>query len=209
MKHTLTYAIITAFCLTTVALANVQQSSQGDESQQPGQVAQKEEQKAQISLNEMKKSAALNYIHHVNEMGIELSKIARAKSQSEEVKQISQQMLQAHQDSEQLLNDLSKRENVKISKYQPADYEKTVMDQLKDMTGQQFDQAYLQTMRASHEMAARDLRALKASISDPQIKSYISDSLAGVQKYKKTISKMSQGKSMQKQAAGTASKSTY
>lgn len=184
---------LASFALCAAALANESPMHRSDQSNMSPE------------MRKFQTVMMLNQIHHINQKEIALSRIALDKSQSQEVKNFAQKMVTEHGQADQKVSDLAKSQDVSLEKFQPATYEKVESDRLAKLDGQQFDQAYMASMRMGHRHALRDLEAARNETQDPQLKSLISELTPSVRAHERSASTLVPSSKMQQ--AGTASQS--
>lgn len=169
-------------------------SSDQSSEQQAGSAQQ------QMSPSQMMAEMALNELHHINQKEIMLSEMAQNKAQSPEIKQTAQKVMQDHQALEKQVETTAKEQKVELTSFSPSTSEKAMMSRLEQLSGQQFDQAYAQTMLHSHQMATQQLKMTRKQVKNPQITSLIDQAMP-------KISQHTQASKKAKQAAGQAASS--
>ena len=83
---------------------------------------------------------------------IEAGKLAAKKAQSPEVKQYAEQMVKDHTKASTELESLAKPKNLDVPKSVNAEH-KAAMDNLKGLSGADFDSAYMAQMTKDHDKA--------------------------------------------------------
>lgn len=157
----------------------------------------------QMTPMAVQRAVLINKLHHINQHEIQLGQLAQSQSQSQQVKNFAQQMVQDHQSADQQLQTLAKSENVGLQDFTPADYEKVGMDNLKKLNGSQFDNAFLNMIRTGHKVTMQDLQAVRSDVKDPKIRSYISSILPQIQHHEALASRLE--RNMPSQMAGQTS----
>jgi putative membrane protein len=94
-------------------------------------------------------------------------------------------MIDDHQKADKKLEALAKNQNIELESFQPAGYEKATQAMLKELSGAQFDQAFVDLMKSGHKMAANELQLAQSEAKNPQIKSYIESILPTVREHQK------------------------
>jgi putative membrane protein len=157
------------------------------QTQQQGAKTAKEKsnQSTQTNSSMIQKIQLLNHIHHINQKEIQLSKMALDKSKSQQIKDYAQHMIDDHQKADKKLEALAKNQNIELESFQPAGYEKATQAMLKELSGAQFDQAFVDLMKSGHKMAANELQLAQSEAKNPQIKSYIESILPTVREHQK------------------------
>jgi putative membrane protein len=92
-----------------------------------------------------------------NQTQVEMSQLAQQKAFSGDVKVFSQNMIQVHTQLNQQLVSLAKQ--LQVSETQkPSKQEKKELDQLQQLSGQDFDTAYLQAMAKEQEHSLKEFK---------------------------------------------------
>jgi putative membrane protein len=92
-----------------------------------------------------------------NQTQVEMSQLAQQKAFSGDVKVFSQNMIQVHTQLNQQLVSLAKR--LQVSETQkPSKQEKKELEQLQQLSGQDFDTAYLQAMAKEQEHSLKEFK---------------------------------------------------
>jgi putative membrane protein len=93
-----------------------------------------------------------------NETQVEMSQLAQQKAFSGDVKEFSQRMIQIHTQLNQQMMPLAKQLNLnEIQK--PSKQEKKELAQLEQLSGQDFDTAYLQAMAKEQEHSLKECKS--------------------------------------------------
>jgi putative membrane protein len=102
-----------------------------------------------------------------NETQVEMSQLAQQKAFSGDVKDFSQHMIQIHTQLNQQLAPLAKQLEVSDNQ-KPSKQEKKVLAQLEQLSGQDFDTAYLQAMAKEQEHSLKEFKG-EESTQNPTI----------------------------------------
>ncbi|HEY1741604.1 MAG TPA: DUF4142 domain-containing protein [Granulicella sp.] len=100
---------------------------------------------------------------------VQLGQLAQQKSQSNDVKQFGQKMVEDHTQIGDQMKPLAKRLNVKP----PADVSKKdreLIARLEGLSGEQFDQAYIQAMVKDHKQDLSEFKDEAQTTQNPSIK---------------------------------------
>ena len=119
------------------------------------------------------KSQVLNRIHHLNRAGIQLTDLAVRQAGSEQVRQLARSIRRAHLENEERVISLAKKENVTLEKFQPATHELSLLSGLQSLRGEQFDQAFVETVEQNHLAVTQELEMLSDRVRDPEVKRFI------------------------------------
>lgn len=125
----------------------------------------------------------LNQLHHINQKEIAMAELAKSKTTGMQAKNMADRLIADHEKMDERLKIVAERAGVELASFQPATHEMAMMDTMKELEGKQFDQAFMQSMKASHEMALENLRAAKRLVKDPQIIQAINEAMPQIQKH--------------------------
>ncbi len=122
---------------------------------------------------------------------IELGRLAESQAQSQDVKGFARGMVNDHGKARDQLATIAKKESLTMgTKLSDADQKR--MDQLKAMKGSQFDQAYMADMVKDHQDEVQSYQQAQKSITDPEIKAYIDQTLPILQSHLQSAQKLHQ-----------------
>jgi putative membrane protein len=102
-----------------------------------------------------------------NDAQVQMSQLAQQKATSGDVKEFSQRMVQIHTQLNQQLVPLAKQLNVSESQ-KPSKQEKKEIAQLQQLSGPEFDTAYLQAMAKEQEHTLKQFKS-EESAQNPMI----------------------------------------
>ena len=101
---------------------------------------------------------------------VELGKLAADKSQSEDVKQFAQRMVNDHsQMGDKWFKPVAKEIGVSEPKG-PSKKDKKLIEKLQGLSGQQFDTEYIQAMLKDHKADLKDFQGEAQAAQDPNVK---------------------------------------
>lgn len=125
----------------------------------------------------------MNEIAYANLSEIETGKIAQSKSQSDQVKNFAQRMIDDHTRAQQELQQLADAKGVKLPTQPDAKHEAEAK-KLQAMSGEQFDKMYMERgglsdHRATHQLLSR----VQARATDPDLKSLASKMLPTIDQH--------------------------
>jgi putative membrane protein len=150
--------------------SNMQQQQQSSQTQQqttPGQ--------ANSSVPDSSGSSAPNYADQAfvedtlkgNDAQVQMSQLAQQKASSGDVKEFSQRMIQIHTQLNQQLVPLAKQLDVN-QEQKPSKQTKKEIAQLQQLSGPEFDTAYLQAMAKEQEHTLKQFKS-EESAQNPVI----------------------------------------
>src|SRR5690606_32213283 len=85
-----------------------------------------------------------------------------------------------------------KATNVNLQKFQPSTAEKASMDELKNLEGARFDEAFLANLEWGHQRAAQQLRFARNEVQDPRIRDLIDSTLPKVEQHHQAVRRAEQ-----------------
>lgn len=107
---------------------------------------------------------------------VEAGRLAQEKGQNQEVKNFGEMMVTDHTKANDQLKQLAQQKNVVL----PDSMSQEHMDQLqnlRDQTGAEFDQAYMDLMVSSHEETVSLFEDASNNLEDQEVKSFASSTL--------------------------------
>jgi putative membrane protein len=132
-------------------LGGAQQSSQS--SQDPSAAAQqagsRQGQSGQQSMSNDPDKMFLKMAAMHNKCEMQLAQLAQQKSQSEEVKQLAQHILQDHQQADQKLREVAQKAQVQIPEELPKMKQEEIQ-MFSALQGEEFDKQFVSHMKAAH-----------------------------------------------------------
>jgi putative membrane protein len=150
--------------------------------------------KAQASSKEKMADSdlqAMAMVHHVNQMEIDLGKVAQRKGSTQAVKDYGKMLVKDHQSADKDLMSLAKKNNAKIPMYKPTDEadqkemkdDKQMAAHVKTLKGEAFDKAFLDMMVQGHEKVIAKLDTMSGSAQNPELQTYLKDLKPALQKH--------------------------
>jgi putative membrane protein len=101
---------------------------------------------------------------------VQLGQLAQQKSQSDDVKQFGQKMVEDHtQLGDQLIKPIAKQLGVKEPKG-PSKKDKELIAKLEGLSGQQFDEEYIKAMLKDHKQDLKEFKDEAQMAQDPNVK---------------------------------------
>ncbi len=83
---------------------------------------------------------------------VELGRLATEKAEDDKVKELGQQMVRDHQQINQQLDQVARQHNVQVTEQLNSE-DQQILDELKGLSGDQFNQEWTKTMIETHEKA--------------------------------------------------------
>lgn len=100
---------------------------------------------------------------------VQLGQLAQQKSQSDDVKQFGQKMIEDHTALGNQIKPIAQQLGVKEPKT-PSKKDKQLMTKLEALSGPQFDEAYIQAMVKDHKQDLKEFKNEAQSAQDPNVK---------------------------------------
>jgi len=116
---------------------------------------------------------------------VDISRLAVANAQSADVRKFAEAMVQEHERNNRELATIAAHENIGLPK-EIDDRHAQLRAQLAVMHGSNFDHFYVETMRRDQERLAQLLRESQATVSTPELRTYIATTLPIVQDHLQT-----------------------
>lgn len=115
-----------------------------------------------------------------------LAEIALQKSQTQEVKDIAQQIKQDHQQAQQKLQELAQQVGVQVPRSLPQEKQEAI-SYFQSLEGKQFDQEYLSALKAHHAAAISMCQDRAQIAENPQVKQYAQEGVAKLQQHQQQV----------------------
>ncbi len=125
---------------------------------------------------------------------VELGKLAQQKASSNNVKDFANTMVSQHQQNLDQLKQVAQKENVEIPST-PSAKEQAIKDKLSNLNGQAFDRAYMKHMVRDHSKDVPEFKAELNKTSDPDLKSYIQQTLPVLEHHEQMAKQVQSGQS--------------
>ncbi|HKB77604.1 MAG TPA: DUF4142 domain-containing protein [Myxococcales bacterium] len=156
---------------------------------QPASQAQKMDRGSMDPGKKLTDDQVLRKVHHINLEEIDAGKLAQQKGTTREVKDYGATLVRDHTKADQDTKTLASKMNVDLEKMkddarhrekQQAMQDK--MDQLKKMTGKEFDRTFAQMMADGHRQAIEMVKTARVD-AKPELKSFLDQLLPVLQKH--------------------------
>jgi putative membrane protein len=148
--------------------SNMQQQSPAQQQPMPGQA--NSSLATADSSNSMPNFADQAFVADTlknNDAQVQMSQLAQQKASSGDVKEFSQRMVQVHTQLNQQIAPLAKRLDIS-QKQKPSKQQKKEIAQLQQLSGPQFDTAYLQAMAKAQEHSLKQFKS-EESAQNPML----------------------------------------
>ncbi|MDX5480870.1 MAG: DUF4142 domain-containing protein [Hymenobacteraceae bacterium] len=107
---------------------------------------------------------------------VEAGRLAQERGQMQEVKDYGQMMVTDHTNANDQLRQLAQQKNITLPDSMGQDH-RDQLQNLRDKTGQEFDQQYMDLMVSSHEDAVSMFEDAANNMQDPDVKNFASTTL--------------------------------
>jgi putative membrane protein len=127
---------------------------------------------------------------------VQLGQMAQEKSQSDDVKQFAEKMVENRKRLDDQLAPLAKQLDVNQSKG-PDKKMKQEMAKLQTLSGQQFDEEYIRTIEKEHEKDVKNLKQAAGSAQDPNVQRTAQADAPIIEQHLQAIQKLAQTHNVQ------------
>jgi putative membrane protein len=137
----------------------------------------------------LSESQVLAKLHAANQMEMEAGGLAASRAQSGKVKRYGEQLIKDHRQADNSVMALAKRKGVDLQSVpsmpsrpsgesegeneSDAHAQRSSMEQLRTLTGSEFDRAFLAMMVADHDDALRLVRNARSQTQDPELRALL------------------------------------
>lgn len=129
---------------------------------------------------------AANLINSINHSEIDLGKMMQDQAQNSNVKDFSKTLVDDHQKAQNQLKEVASKANLTLGTVPHEQAEaQELKSRLTNAQGAQRDREYLRAEVRDHAKAVRQLRHLDTQVTDPNLKSYISNVIPTLQKHER------------------------
>jgi len=126
---------------------------------------------------------------------VELAEVAQERAARPEVKEYAQNLEREHEKTNEKLKSIAEQKDVELPD-EPGQTHEQLKEQLSDLQGQAFDQAYLKTMVQEHQKTIQSFEQQAKTAQDPEIKQFAEQTLPTLRAHLK------QAEQLQKQSGG-------
>jgi putative membrane protein len=124
----------------------------------------------------------LQKVNDADKAEIEMGQLAQNNASSAKVKDLGQKLVDDHTQNKQQLEQIAQQKGVQLQDEAKPD-EQSSKSKFENMKGAQFDKAFLQHERDDHAKLLQELKQQQDQIQDPDVKSFISQTIAAVQQH--------------------------
>jgi putative membrane protein len=164
MRTKLTIALA-SFALAALSPAVFAQSKDAQQSERGA----KAEKSAKSGGLQGRDQRYFNDLAQANMAEVAAGKLAENKAQSEEVKKYGRQMVEDHGKMLEEQQQMAKTKNVQVPQ-QPKKEHQSAMKKLEGLSGDKFDEAFMEQMVKDHEKSLKLAREAAKNAKDPELK---------------------------------------
>jgi len=121
---------------------------------------------------------------------VELGQLAVQKASSDQVKQFGQRMVDDHSKANDQLKQLAQQEHVKLPT-QPSAKDKATKAKLENLSGKEFDEAYMSDMLKDHKKDVAEFERESKNAKDPAVKDFAQRTLPTLREHLKQAQRIS------------------
>jgi len=133
----------------------------------------------------------MSQLHHVNQMEIDMGKLAQTKGSTQAVKAYGQMLVRDHQSADKDMLAFAKKNGSTIPTYKPTDEadqkamkdDKDMAAHIKTLKGADFDKEFLSMMVDGHEKVLAKLDSAMGSIQNDDLKTMLQNVKPTIQKH--------------------------
>jgi putative membrane protein len=138
-------------------------------------------------------------LHHVNQMEIEVGKLASTKGQHPKVRQYGNRLVRDHTQDDQRVTAFAKQRELSLDSAaqaqnaeQRASMQKhqALMEKLDGLSGAEFDREFLNAMATGHEQVITQVRDARTQVQDPQLRALIDRLLPQLEQHRNTAKRL-------------------
>lgn len=126
-----------------------------------------------------------------NKAEVQLGELAQKKASSSKVKEFGQMMIDDHGQANEELTALAESQNIQLPDTLSSEIKKN-MQSLKNKSGKQFDQAYMEMMVKDHKKDVEFYQQACAELENTELKNYATSTLPTLQKHLKRAQEINQ-----------------
>jgi putative membrane protein len=122
---------------------------------------------------------------------VQLGQLAQQKSQSDDVKQFGQKMVEDHTQLGEQMKPVAQQLGVKEPKG-PSKKDKELAAKLEGLSGQQFDEAYIQAMVKDHKQDLKEFKFAAQTTQNPNVKQVAQQGVGVISQHLQMIQQIAQ-----------------
>jgi putative membrane protein len=144
----------------------------------------------------MADQAFLKQMFESNAVEVQLGQLAQEKSQSDDVKQFAEKMVENRKRLDDQLAPLAKRLDVSPSKG-PDKKMKQQIAKLQTLSGPQFDEEYIRTIEQAHQKDVKNIKQAATTAQDPSVQRTAQADAPVIEQHLQAIQKLAQTHNVQ------------
>jgi putative membrane protein len=122
---------------------------------------------------------------------VQLGQLAQQKSQSDDVKQFGQKMVEDHTQLGEQMKPIAQQLGVREPKG-PSKKDKELAAKLEGLSGQQFDEAYIQAMVKDHKQDLKEFKNAAQTTQNPNVKQVAQQGVGVISQHLQMIQQIAQ-----------------
>jgi putative membrane protein len=138
---------------------------------------------------------------------IQASQLAEQQAQDDQIKQMAKQIRQDHEQSSKQLQQVAQQAGVQVSQ-QLKPHQQAMLQELKQMQGEEFDKAWLYGNVAGHVKAVLKFRDASRQAQNPQLKQFAMQTLPKLQQHLRHAEQLAQWDEASAETAGARERAT-
>jgi len=185
-------AVIALCCLAFFAGCSQQKSAEREANEQQPSSSTQQTREAP----EQQPSGDQRFLVEASQDGkaeIELGQVAASRAASPSVKKLAQKIVSDHTKANQQLESLPQASQALQSAGVPQEKSNTI-DRLSQLSGKEFDQAFVEQLVQDHESAITQFKQAAASAQDPGVKQFASKTLPTLEQHLQMAKALQGGK---------------
>ncbi|WP_224995452.1 DUF4142 domain-containing protein [Cesiribacter sp. SM1] len=119
-------------------------------------------------------------------MEVELGKLAQEKANNQQVKDFGGMMVQDHSQANERLKSIAQNKNIQVPSTMMEKHQQQV-DRLRNLSGQEFDQEYVNLMVEAHEEDISKFEDKQGDVQDQELRQWVDNTLPTLRTHKEQI----------------------
>jgi len=181
--------LIAVFSLVAgTAFAQMNPSSPGSSATNPQETTSGQNKSQAGGMMSKADQEFVNQAAEANMADIKLGELGVKKGSTADVRRMAQMIIDDHKKVGDKLQSIATRENVSLPTQANAE-QRATYDRLSAMSGTEFDRAFLDELKTSHDQAISLFQKESQSGSDPQLKSFAQSTLPSLRHHQQMVNR--------------------
>jgi len=184
--------------------AERQQAGQSDSSAQPAGERAGQQAGARAGQSGQRQNMDQKFVEFAStndQFEIQAAQLAEQQASDDQVKQAAKMIRQDHEQSSKQLQQIAQQAGIQVSQ-QLKPHQQAMLQELKQMQGEEFDKAFTYGNVAGHTKAILKFRDASKQAQNPQLKQFAQQALPKLQQHLQHAQKMAQWDEASAQTAG-------